>query len=109
MRAPEKQEFDDWLLHPTTQWVRSVFAARREARKDEWEGGSFSELAAEGYAIRNAAQVGECRGLAFAQEMDYESFIQEIEDDNREHQRAGTAGQGRADSGVHAGEEGKHD
>lgn len=109
MRAATEQEFTEWLTHPTTQWVRGVFAARREARRQEWEGGAFSAMATSEYAILNAAAVGECRGLAFAQDMDYESFTQEIEDGNREQERAGPAGSRRLDQGVHAGEESQHD
>lgn len=105
---PTKEEFNEWRSHPCSVWVRQVLGLRREAYRQEWEGGSFSDLSAPGYAIRNAAQVGECRGLAFAQEMEYESFFQEIENVG-EQERAEAAGQGGVDTGVYAGEEGGSD
>jgi hypothetical protein len=81
MIMPSEQEFMDWLAHPVTRVMRQALSARRESYRQQWEGGSISELSMAGYAILNAAAVGECKGLAFAQELDYEDLKGELENE----------------------------
>lgn len=90
MQTPTEDDWKDFLQHPCVGWMRHVLGERRERYRREWEGGSVSSIAYQEYAIRNAAAIGECRGLAFAQELDYESFFSEIEDGKQE--RAGGEG-----------------
>ncbi len=108
MHPPNEEEFKEWLTHPCTQWVRYVLSVKRNNYRHEWEGGSFSQIAATEYMVYNAAAVGECKGLAFVQDMEYESFLQEIEN-AEERERVETPGQGSINPGVHAGEEKRND
>ena len=50
---------------------------KREALKEQWEGGSFTDYTKEGTVITNVANMGTCKGYAFVCELSYEDFMPE--------------------------------
>ena len=57
-----------------------MLALKRQSRKDVWEEGEVLALGKEGQMLLNAAAIGECQGLKFVQELDFERLKGEIED-----------------------------
>jgi hypothetical protein len=80
MRAPTEEEFKDWLLHPVTQSVKQMLNGKREELRQQWEGGAFTDYAADTTALVNVGNLGTCKGYAFVTELDYEQFMTEIDD-----------------------------
>ena len=96
MRTPSEEEFKEWLLHPVTRAMREVLERRRESNRCAWEGGSYSDWDSHTHAIINAGAIGECKGMAFVQELDYETLIGELDEEREraETPRGGGAGEG---------------
>ena len=76
-----EEEFNDWLLHPVTKSLKQLLAAKRERLRRQWEGGSFTDYTKEGTVLVNVGNVGICRGLAFVEDLDYETFDLELDDE----------------------------
>ncbi len=95
-RAVTESEFKDWLVHPVTQEVMKILAARREQRRQDWEGGAYTDWTQEGMALTNVGNIGECKAYAFVMDLDYEAYLTEIDDD-RKQVGTGTAGSSSVD------------
>lgn len=79
-RVATEQEFKDWLTHPVTIEFRRVLALKRADLRNEWEMSSPTDYAKETFVLANVANVGWCRGLAYAEALDYETYLTEISD-----------------------------
>jgi len=79
-RAITEQEFKDWLTHPVTAEVRRVLALKRADLRNEWEMSNPTDYSKDTFVFGSVANVGWCRGLAFAETLDYETYLTEIED-----------------------------
>ena len=75
-----EEDFAAWRMHPVTKEVMAVLGARREARRQEWEGGSYTALTKDETILVNVGNMGECKGLAFVMDLDYEQLRQELND-----------------------------
>lgn len=95
----EKEDFDAWLQHPVTQEVRKVLAAKRADLRNEWEMSEPASYVGDAFVLGCVANVGQCRGLAFAETIDYETYLMEVDPDG-ESKRAGTARRGGPDQDV---------
>ena len=80
-RAITEGEFNEWLVHPVTIAVKEILAAKREQLRQAWEGGSFTDYESTTMAMVNVGNIGTCRGYAFVQELDYEGYSLELEND----------------------------
>ena len=80
MQAIPEEEFKAWLEHPVTKAVRQVLANKRADLRNEWEMSEPSAFAREELILANVANIGWCRGLAFAETIDYETYEMEIDD-----------------------------
>ncbi len=83
-----REEFDAWLLDPVTQEVRRVLAAKRADLRNEWEMSNPTSYARDEFVLGNVGNIGWCRGLAFAEMLDYETYQMEIDPDGQQ-QRTG--------------------
>lgn len=83
MRALTEEEFNEWKLHPMTQALMGVLAAKREALRQQWEGGSFTDYSLETTALINVGNLGTCKGYAFVADLTYEDYLAELEDDGK--------------------------
>lgn len=54
---------------------------KRQERKDEWEHGVLSDWSKDTHVLLNAAAIGECKGYAFVQELDFDTFIGELDEE----------------------------
>ena len=81
MRAITESEFKEWLTHPVTQAVMDVLEKKRETMRRQWEGGSYTDWDPRSMALVNVGNIGTCKGYAFVQELDYETYLSEIEDE----------------------------
>jgi len=80
MRALTEEEFKEWKSHPGTRALMEILANRREALRQEWEGGSFTDYDAQAMALTNVGNIGTCKGYAFVMDLDYETYTGEIDD-----------------------------
>jgi len=80
-RAITEQEFKDWLTLPVTLAVKEILEAKRETLRQQWESGAFTDYDNVAMGLVNVGNIGTCRGYAFVQELDYEGYLTEIEDD----------------------------
>lgn len=101
------RDFADWLEHPVTGEFRKALAAKRAALKNEWEQSDPAAYTKDAFILASVGNIGWCRGLAFAETMDYEQLIGELDDG--EYKRVVPQGQGSTDSNVRAGTEGRED
>lgn len=76
-----EQEYNDWLQHPVTQEFRKVLGAKRADLRNEWEMSNPAEFAENSFVLGSVANVGMCRGLAFAESLDYEGYMSEVDPD----------------------------
>lgn len=72
-------------------------AQRRQALKDQWESGRFSDYSHFGHALLNANAIGKCEAFALLAELDYDKLLMELDYEQLEQpQRASTPGTGSA-------------
>ena len=60
--------------------MRAVLAGKRADLRNEWEMSDPSGYTKESLILANVANIGWCRGLAFAETIDYEQYLTEIDD-----------------------------
>lgn len=82
-----QEEFNEWLQHPVTLAVRRMLEQKRAGLRDEWEHSDPTAYTQEAFVLASVGNIGWCRGLAFAQTLDYETYLTEIDDG--ESERAG--------------------
>lgn len=72
MQPLTKEEFGEWLRHPGTQALKAAIAAKREMKRQQWEGGAFTRLEGDLTAttLRNVFETGYCKGLAFVEDLE---------------------------------------
>lgn len=80
-RIMTKDEFEGWLAHPGTQHLMQILHKRREQRRQSWEGGSYTDYTREATALVNVGNLGECKGMAFVTDLDYETYEAEMSDE----------------------------
>lgn len=68
------------MEHPVTRAVREVLHNKREQRKTEWENTSPETLVVDTKMLLNAAAIGECRGMKWAEELDLETIQGELDE-----------------------------
>lgn len=78
-----EEDFAAWRANPVTQEIMKLLAAKREALRQAWEGGSFTDYEKDGTILTNVGNLGTCKGFAFVMELDYEVYLTETEDDKR--------------------------
>ena len=78
-----EDDFTAWRAHPVTQAVIKVLKGKREALRQAWEGGSFTDYEKDGTILINVGNLGTCKGYAFVMELDYETYLMETEDAER--------------------------
>lgn len=76
-----ERDFTEWLQHPVTAALKEALERKREDLRQDWEGGSFTDYTKEGTALVNVGNIGTCRGLAWVQELDYETLIGVLADE----------------------------
>ena len=80
-RALTEEEFNAWKLHPGTVALMKILNAKREALRQQWEGGSFTDYDRGTTTLLNVGNLGTCKGYAFVTDLTYEIYLLEIEDD----------------------------
>jgi len=75
-------DFQEWLLHPTTQAFRRVLVARVRVLKDRWAAGEFSDMSQFGTAILNAKAIGAVEAYEGLAALDFEVMEMELSDDS---------------------------
>ena len=84
MKAVTELEFNEWKSHPVTLAVMEILAKRREQMRQDWEGGAFTDYESHAMALTNVGNIGTCRGFAFVQDLDYEQYLGELDDDRKQ-------------------------
>jgi hypothetical protein len=79
-RAITESEFKEWLDHPVTKEIRRVLAGKRADLRNEWEQSEPTSYMKETFVAGNIANIGMCRGLLFAEAIDYETYVTELDD-----------------------------
>ena len=92
--SKEQAEFLEWLEHPVTEQLRAWARRKREALKESWAQGSFSDGFDVAMAVKNAGATGACSAYKEIVEIDFETLSEELDDD--EHIGAVPEGQGSA-------------
>jgi len=80
-RPPTEEEYLEWLSNPVTQVYRLYLRAYREALKEQWARGQFSETTIEGTALADAAVRGEVASLDRLMSLEFEQLIEGIDDE----------------------------
>ena len=75
-----EEEFNEWKAHPMTKELMRVLEMKREALRQAWEGGSFTDWQLPSMALANVGNIGECKGYSFVQDLDYEQYLMELEE-----------------------------
>lgn len=89
-----QEEFNEWLQHPVTKAVRAVLAAKRADLRNEWEMSNPTAFTKDELILANVGNIGWCRGLAFAETLDFETYAMEIEDDQQPKRTGPEGGRG---------------
>ena len=104
-----EQEFNDWLLHPVTVEFRKVLAEKRAGLREEWEQSEPLAYTKESFVLANVGNIGWCRGLAWAESLEYEQYLTEIGANDGKSVGVGTSGSRGPHQDVRTGEEGSTD
>jgi len=72
-------EFLEWLDHPATRDMKKFLASRREALRQSWEGGSFTDYTSEGTTLTSVGNIGLCRGYATVMDLTYDELVSELD------------------------------
>lgn len=96
----DEQEFKDWAQHPCTKALRAACAGRRADLRNEWEQNDPTAYVDQQFALGNAANIGTCRGLSFAETFDYEQYLTEMEPADGKSQRPRTPRRGSTSQDV---------
>lgn len=90
---PTKEEWAEWLGHPMTALLRHWAECRREALKERWAEGSFSDpTSSTSLAIMNAGATGAASAYKEVIELDYESMTGELFDEQEWNSAIGPSG-----------------
>ena len=79
MIFPSSIEFSEWLQHPVTKSVMQMLHAEREAMRQAWEGGSYSDYTKDAVVLTNVANLGICRGLALVTDLTYAQLATKLD------------------------------
>ena len=63
--------------------MKEYLGKKREALRQDWEGGSFSDYTIEGNVLTNVGNIGLCRGYAEVMDLTYAELETELEDGKR--------------------------
>ncbi len=80
MILPSEEAFKNWWHDPLTVLLRELLEKKREELRQQWEGGSFTDYAAETTALINVGNLGTCKGYAYVTGLTYEQLKGEVED-----------------------------
>jgi hypothetical protein len=80
-RALTEVEFQEWWSHPGTVALVEILHKKREALRQDWEGGSFTDYDDRKTALVNVGNLGTCKGYAFVTDFSYEQYVAEIENE----------------------------
>jgi hypothetical protein len=75
-----EDDFTAWLHSPVTQAMIQILEKRREALRQDWEGGTFTDYAKDTTVLVNVGNLGTCKGYAFITDFSYEQYLTEIDD-----------------------------
>ena len=78
--SKEQAEFLEWLEHPMTEQLRAWARRKREALKESWAQGSFSDGFDVAMAVKNAGATGACSAYLEVEKMDFETLSEELDD-----------------------------
>lgn len=76
-----ESEFNDWLQHPATLAVKKALDVKREALRQAWEGGSFTDYTQDAMNLVNVGNIGTCKGYAWVQDLTWEELEGELKDE----------------------------
>lgn len=79
-RVMTEAEFNEWKSHPGTLAVMEILSRKRDEMRRAWEGGSFTDYDQSAMALVNVGNIGTCKGYAFVQDLDYETYQGECDD-----------------------------
>lgn len=99
-KLPTEEDFQAWLRHPVTEFLREWARVKREDLRDTWEDGNFSASFDTEFIVKNAGATGACSILKLVQDPDYQAMIDEVEDERDKHERLNPAGQGSTGSAL---------
>lgn len=72
---PSEEEFDSWKGQRMTQLVMEVMRKHREALKEQWANGSFSDSFDMAMAVKNAGATGACSAYQMILDLDYQDIL----------------------------------
>ena len=107
MKLPDEEEFKAWLQYPVTKALMELLESKREALRRGWEAGSYTDYEKDGAILTNVANLGMCRAYTFVNELSFDDFLTEVDDEQRK--RAEALRSSRADKALRAGTEGSDD
>lgn len=76
----DEDQFLAWKQEPVTKAFFELLKKKREAMKDQWEAGVFSDDTPEKYALKSLAAMQECKAYALVADIDYTDFLTEAAD-----------------------------
>ncbi len=82
-----EQEFKEWLQLPVTKVVRQLLASKRADLRNEWETSDPNEYLKDDFVLANVGNIGYCKGLTFAEQIDYEQYMTDIDDMERANEQ----------------------
>ena len=77
VESREEKDFKEWLQHPVTIKLRRFARERRDEIKNQWEHGDISDWVKDIHVLLNAAAIGECKSLAWIEELEWEDLEEE--------------------------------
>lgn len=89
-----EEMFNAWLLDPVTKEIRAVLNAKRADLRNQWEMSNPGEYAKDEFVIASVGNIGWCRGLAFAETLDYEQYLMEVDPDGKSKRPDPSRGRG---------------
>ena len=89
----EKEQWDEWLVHPVTQKLRDWAKEEVGKVRDLWESGGLKGETEYLSQIQDSLAHGRCQILRQIEEMDYQQIIGDEQDVSPERVEDGPAGE----------------
>ena len=77
--TPERENFQEWLLHPVTKSLRDWAKRERGELMEQWANGMFSAAFDVEMAVKNAGATGACSIYQQIIDLDYQQIMGEVD------------------------------
>jgi len=82
---PNRDEFQEWLLHPVTRAFREYLDKQRRALMEKWASGDIAQKAKHEHILMDASAISACQTMQGLRDLSYDNLIEVLNDEQVEY------------------------